>query len=93
MLRQNVHRGDINENNVEKMALHMKARRIYDENISKVGIVFTFDKILEYWFLQKIFNCKSSEAKKELISVLNNSGTSKRIVSKIEKLCFPEKVS
>ena len=65
----------------------MGVRRIYNENCHKVNLVATFERMLEKWFDQSLFNFEPSEAKDELVKVLKDSWCEERFVTGIQTLC------
>ena len=65
----------------------MGARRIYNEHRNKVDLVETFERMLEEWFNQNLFDIQPSEAKEKLVKALTDGRCSERIVKGIQRLC------
>ena len=86
-LRQYVRAADIEDHHIRTMASKMGVRRIYNENCHKVNLVETFERMLEEWFNQNLFDLRPSEAKDELVKVMTDARCSERIISGIQRLC------
>ena len=68
----------------------MGVKRIYDENCKREDLVETFERMLEEWFNQKLFDCSAPKAKDLLMEVLSaeRCGIAERFISTIRKLCM-----
>ena len=90
-LRRFVSNGDIKERQIQAMADMMEVKRVFNSNNDKAGVDIreTFERMLEEWYNQKLFDFNPYDAKTELINVLGNSRCNipNRFVSKIRDLC------
>ena len=88
-LRKYVKDGEIEKHNIRALAAKMNVLRIYNENCNLVDLVETFERILQKWFNQELFNCSPFEAKESLLEVLTaeRSGIEERFISTIRYLC------
>ena len=87
LLRDYVRAGDIENHHIQTMAAKMGVKRICSENCHKVNLVETFERMLEEWFNQNLFDFQPSEAKDKLVKVLKDSRFDKIFVTDIQKLC------
>ena len=89
-LRKYVNEGEIKDHNIKAMAAKMGVPRIYNENCHLVDLPETFERMLEEWFNQKLFDCSPPEAKDLLMEVLSaeRCGIAERFISTIRKLCM-----
>ena len=88
LLRTYVRNGDIEEHNISAMARRMGCRRTYNQNKFQLDLVETFEKMLEEWFNQNLFDFSPSDAKDELVKVLiEGQRGSDRFVTNIKRLC------
>ena len=74
-LRLFVKTGEIDANIMRNLAQNPKvmALPVYDENRFTIGVVETFERILQFWVDQKLFGLKPPEAQDLLLEVLNDS--------------------
>ena len=86
-VREYVRRGDIKEPAIKTMAAKMDVLRVYQENWHKLGLVDTFESMLEEWFDQTLFDLEPADARQRLVTVLRDSGCSKKVVTHIQRLC------
>ena len=86
-VREYVRRGDIKGPAIRTMAAKMDVLRVYQENWHKLGLVVTFESMLEEWFDQTLFDLEPADARQRLVTVLRDSGCSKRVFTHIQRLC------
>ena len=88
-LRKYVKDGEIEKHNIRALAAKMNVLRIYNENCNLVDLVETFERMLEEWFNQKLFDRSPSEAKDLLMEVLSaeRCQIAARFISTIRDLC------
>ena len=73
------------DSNLRKMANKMGVLKAYNQNCHK-NIRITFDAMLEDWYQEKVFQLNPSDAKTELVKVLEESYCSNRVVTTIREL-------
>ena len=81
-----VSRGVIKDQNINKMAHKMSVLKVYNQNYSKVDVEMTFKTMLEEWFEEKLFDFPPSDARRELVRVLRECMSSRRVVTTIERV-------
>ena len=86
-VREYVRRGDIKGPAIKTMAAKMDVLRVYQESWHKLGLVDTFESMLEEWFDQTLFDLEPADARQRLVTVLRDSGCSKRVFTHIQRLC------
>ena len=86
-LREYVRRGDIKAPNIATMAGRMGVRRVYNENCDRMDLVETFERMLEEWYNQTLFDIEPLEAKHDLVRILEKSRCQRKFISRIGKLC------
>ena len=84
LLRAFVDKGEIEDHNIAAMAPKMGCKRTYNENTHKVNLVETYERMLEQWFNQNLYDFTNSKAKEELVKVLTEGRCS---VDSIKKKC------
>ena len=68
----------------------MKMMRIYDENVKKGNdLVVTFDRILENFYNETLFDQDPDSAKALLVTLLKEGGCSRRFVTRVQELVSP----
>ena len=72
-LRMFVSNGDIEERQIQAMAPMMGVLLTFNENINRVGLIETFERMLEKWYKQKLFNLTPLFAANELMRVLSHT--------------------
>ena len=87
LLRAFVDKGEIEDHNIAAMAPKMGCKRTYNENTHKVNLVETYERMLEQWFNQNLYDFTNSKAKEELVKVLTEGRCSNKIVDSIKKKC------
>ena len=87
-LRRFVSNGDIEEKHIQAMAAMMGVKRVFNENINRVDLIETFERMLEEWYKQNLFDFEPDDAKIELMRVLSHDRCNipKIFVSKIQKV-------
>ena len=72
--------------------MKMKMMRIYDENVKIKGhdLVVTFDRILEKFYNETLFDQDPDSAKALLVTLLKEGGCSRRFVTRVQELVSPE---
>ena len=88
-LRRFVSNGDIEEKHIQAMAAMMGVKRVFNENINRVDLIETFERMLEEWYKQNLFDFEPDDAKIELMHVLSHDRCNipKIFVSKIQEVC------
>ena len=82
LLREAVRKGDISDSQVRTMAARMDVRNVYEKN-SRLDLTENFERMLEAWYDQRLFELSSGEARTILVEILENSNIVKKIVSKV----------
>ena len=87
-LRGYVDQGDIEGHHIRSMADRMGTKRIYDENIKLRGmdLVVTFDRMLEKFYDETLFDKHPDLAKDILVKLLEDAGCSRRFVTGIQRM-------
>ena len=82
LLREAVRKGDISDSQVRTMAARMDVLIVYERNI-RLDLTENFERMLEAWYDQRLFELSSGEARTILVEILENSNIVKKIVSKV----------
>ena len=85
LLRDYLKSGEIVEYQVKRMAEKMGVKVVYNQNRLSVDLRENFERMLEEWYDQRLFDLESRNAKDILLDVLEYSNCSKKIVSRIEE--------
>ena len=85
LLRDYLKSGEIVEYQVKRMAEKMGVKVVYNQNRLSVDLPENFERMLEEWYDQRLFDLESRNAKDILLDVLEYSNCSKKIVSRIEE--------
>ena len=73
--------------------MKMNMMRIYDENVKIKGndLVVTFDRILEKFYNETLFDQDPDSAKAQLVTLLKEGGCSRRFVTRVQELVSPHR--
>ena len=85
LLRDYLRSGEIVEYQVKRMAEKMGVKVVYNQNRLSVDLPENFERMLQEWYDQRLFEFESRNAKDILLDVLEYSNCSKKIVSRIEE--------
>ena len=85
LLRDYLKSGEIVEYQVKRMAEKMGVKVVYNQNRLSVDLPENFERMLEEWYDQRLFDLESRNAKDILLDVLEYSNCSKKIVFRIEE--------
>ena len=85
LLRDYLKSGEIVEYQVKRMAEKMGVKVVYNQNRLSVDLPENFERMLQEWYDQRLFEFESRNAKDILLDVLEYSNCSKKIVSRIEE--------
>ena len=85
-LRLFVKTGEIDANILRNLAQNPKvmALPVYDENRFVIGVVETFERILEFWVNQRLFRYQPEEAQALLVDVLTKSRCTPKVIEMIK---------
>ena len=84
-LREYVKKGLIEDPNIEMMAQKMGVLATYQQNCHRMDISMTFERMLNDWFQQELFQLSSSEAGAKLVRILRESHCTNLVVENIQR--------
>ena len=73
----------IQDFHLRTMAIKMGVLSLYNQHILKLGVLETFERMLEGWYEGTIFQLEGNEAKEALVSVMEASRCSELVVAGI----------
>ena len=82
-LRECVLNGDIEADQVEAIAANIGALKVYNRHLNKMYTIEIFEKMLKLWYKNLHYRLEPAESKRNLISVLKQSGCNSDIVRDI----------
>ena len=84
-IRKFTKQGKIQDFNLRAMAIKMGVLTVYNQHIFKLGVLETFERMLETWYEEKIFQLEQNEAQEALVSVMEASRCSSLVIAGIKK--------
>ena len=75
----------VQDYNLRAMAIKMGVLSVYNQHIFKLGVLETFERMLEVWYEEKIFQLEQNEAQEALVSVMEASRCSSLVIAGIKK--------
>ena len=93
IFRLSVKRGDIDSSKVYNIARDPRVLAVntYNDNIH-LDLMERFERVLEYWVVQTLFNFKPHEAQELLVEVLTRARCSNLVIARIKSKMACEKV-
>ena len=82
-IRTFIKQGMVQDFNLRTMAIKMGVLSVYNQHIFQLGVLETFERMLEGWYEQTIFQLEEIEAKEALVFVMEASRCSELVVAGI----------
>ena len=82
-IRTFIKQGQIQDFHLRTMAIKMGVLAVYNQHIFKLGVLETFERMLEGWFEGTLFQLQEMEAKESLLSVMEASRCTELVIAGI----------